>query len=134
MPKRKPKNSKKSTTIIPSDIEKIPPKERELIGLQMIMSTFSGPLPPKFFDKLDKEHINKIIESIHTENHNIHKKEILKILSNLLMFLIIIGLVIFLVIFLTQNNKPDLLSDIIKILIGGIGGFGLGFGLKSSKK
>jgi len=46
--------------------------------------------------------------------------------------MVALSFIIFLIVYLLPNNK-DILNDLLKVLVGLAGGFGLGYGYKSMK-
>lgn len=103
-----------------------------------IEATFAmmGQVPnvPPFAHKLTEEHIDKILELEKAELDYTYKSDNNNRWFTFGIFFVSCCLFITLVVFLTNNNKDAILMDIVKVLFGFVGGFGVGKALKVSKK
>ena len=145
-PSEKPSKEKKEEQI----------KEEEILGelvpteLAEVMKTVPKQVRERFFgmfqssvpksspfhemiQKFTPEHIDKFLDYSHKEDENEYRLKSSDRNYNLAYIIIVVLFLLFLVVFLAKENQ-ELLSDIIKILIGFGGGFGGGYGYRAYKE
>jgi hypothetical protein len=122
------KRSNNNPTEVQKVIENLPENEKEkLLAATKTNSTF---IPNELIaEKLTEEHLDRIIDSIEKEDLRLFKDAQLSKFCILGFVILASGTFIFLTIFLTLKNPP-LYLDIIKILLGFLGGLGVGFLIK----
>ena len=109
-----------------------PPEVRQVAMSMMTRTSMGGSLPHPLFDKFTPQHIDKLLdlnEEDNKRNFNFASRGRWFQLSYVFFAL---SFVIFLIVYLLPNNK-DILNDLLKVLVGLAGGFGLGYGYKSMK-
>ena len=119
--------------IEPEILEKMPPEVRqEFRQLTAFMGSISGARQPPFLKKINEQHIDKLITF--SENESVRGFQYAQSTKkyNLTYVLIFCAVFIFLVVFLGDKN-PELLKDLLKVLVGFIGGFGSAHALKALK-
>ena len=112
-------------------IEDLPPKtRRELVASVLSIQQRFGPQPNPVFSKLNESHLDKTLDIVQRDSDKAH--ELRK--SNRVYYLIYFWSVIIVlgaaVVWLLPSY-PEFLDTILKILLGFVGGFGAGYGLKS---
>lgn len=107
-----------------------PPEIRAMM-MEMRTSTTRSPQHP-LFEKFTPAHIDKFLDY----NEDDHKRDFtFATQSRWFHFgyvIIALSFIVFLIVYLLPNNK-DILNDLLKVLVGLAGGFGLGYGYKSMK-
>ncbi len=107
--------------------EPVPQGLKLIEMIQMASSTRTGhPL----LEKLNPQHIDKLLDIYEKDNDNTYRSAASNKWFNLSYVIIFVSVLCFLIVFLVPSNI-GLLSDIIKFLLGLVGGFGAGYGFKS---
>jgi len=112
-------------------LEDLPHEARKVIEFGMSMQRVSGRIPNPLLEKINEEHITKILELSRSEDEKSFEFAKQGRLFNLIFVIIFVALFIFLVTYLAKDNS-ELLKDIIKMVVAAIGGFGAGYGYKST--
>jgi len=114
---------------IPGEVlDSLPPETRKkLVSMSMFMS--SGPVPHPLYEKIEAEHLHKIIDAAEKDNEKDFQDKQSSRKWNCL-WLLVICLFIFAVfsLFIFSKNT-DLVIPIGTALLGFAGGFGSGFGV-----
>jgi hypothetical protein len=114
------------------DIDELPQEARAIV--RMMMSRSISTKSSSFLqDKVNQEHISKILEIAEEDNKREFEDTKLARIYNLLTLIIVLIFLGFLTVFLA-NKDLSTYQDIIRILIIFGGGFGAGFGYKSRMK
>lgn len=113
-----------------SNIEEIPEEVKKVIQMGFSMQRFSGPVPPQFIEKLNEEHITKIINSSENDDERAFKLEKAAKLYTFCYVLIASALFVFITLFLVTKDS-SIYNEVIKIIAIFIGGLGSGYGLKT---
>lgn len=103
--------------------------KRQVTMAMMQMTTRQGSIHP-LFDKFTEAHVDKFLDYSQKDDENEYKLKSSNRWFYLIYFLVALAFMVFLIMFLLPNNK-ELLVDFIKILVGFVGGFGAGYGLKT---
>lgn len=128
------KPTEPNASLEPEILERIPPEvRREVNQFTAIMGSFANAGQPPFLKKINEAHIDKLIQF--SENESLREFQDAQTTKkyNLLYVLIFCAVFTFLVVYLGDKN-PELLKDLLKVLVGFIGGFGSAYGLKALKK
>lgn len=119
---------KRGSVQTPRAIQQLPPEVREVVS----MMGFSGPVTPPFLNKVNEEHISKVLEITDKDSQRTYddaqsskKYSLAYVVLSFLLF----G---FVIVFLADKNAA-LLKDILIILGVFAGGFGAGYGVKAFK-
>lgn len=96
------------------------------------MGSFSRPRLSPFESKITEKHIDKILDIKEKYDDNVFKDTQSSKKFHLIYTVIGASLFVFLTLFLVGKHS-NLLEDIIKFLIGLVGGIGIGYGFKSYK-
>lgn len=115
--------------IEPELLSKLPPEARKVIEIGMSMHRF-GPMPNPLTQKLNPQHIDKILESAEKDSQRAFRDAGETRKYTLIYLTIVSILFVFLTVFLVGSDK-ELYKEIIKLLIVFSGGLGSGFGIKS---
>lgn len=110
--------------------EKLPPEVKKVMEIGMTMQRFSGPVPSPFLEKINENHIDKILDISEKEDDRKYKDSQSSKYIFLAAFVAVILLFVFLTIYLAQSNS-ELYMEILKLSVAFIGGLGGGFGIKS---
>jgi hypothetical protein len=104
-----------------------PMRQRAMhLAEQMMMTVQSGPPRDPFVEKMDGEHIHKVLD----HSHSIEKKRLWMMLSMAVLAVIAVFSLCWL--FLAYN-KPEHINSIIALIVGALGGFGAGVGWQKSR-
>ena len=87
----------------------------------------SGPAPDAFLEKLDGNHIDKLIDQSHRSNAEKGRLNFATIIAAFLLILMMCWL------FLAYEQSEEL-RGIIGLIIGGLGGLGVGYGYGRRQK
>jgi len=98
--------------------------------LRMIMGFSSESLQNPILEKINDEHIHKLLDYRHQDEVNNFRIRCSSQWFALLYAILGLGVFVFLIVYLLPTDK-ELLLDLIKLLVVFIGGFGSGFGVKS---
>lgn len=115
----------------PDVLKGAPPKVRKQM-LELMAATFSSGQPAHpLFEKLEPGHIDKFLDYSHEDDKQEHEhrraERWFRLGYSMLFFLAFFGLV-----WLLSSNQP-LLLDLLKILVAFAGGFGAGYGYKTTR-
>lgn len=113
---------------VPRSIQKLPPEVKEFIS----MMGFSGPVTPPFLNKVNEEHITKVLEITDKDSQRTYddaQSSKKYSLAYLVLSFLLFG---FVIVYLADRNAT-LLRDILVILGVFAGGFGAGYGVKAYK-
>ena len=119
----------------------IPQKDNELIPedakqfkhiFSMVSQSFRGTFPPTVYEKVTSDHIGKVLDSYTREAEFKYKYASSQRWFNLGYVLLSVVLFVFLTIYLSSNQSGTYL-DILKTIFVFAGGFGGGYGYKSSR-
>ncbi|MBN3898086.1 MAG: hypothetical protein HWQ41_23290 [Nostoc sp. NOS(2021)] len=107
----------------------LPPEIKKEIRTFLSMGRFSGSSISPIIDKINQQHITKILESVEKDSERafVDAQEARK--YNLVAICIFVAVFVFLTVFLV-NKDVAVYQDILKILIIFGGGFGSGLGFK----
>jgi hypothetical protein len=108
-------------------LEKLPDDLKSLVSLQT--AAFSAPVFNPLLKKITEGHITKVLDQSETESERDFKDKASSRRYGFAAFVIVCALFVFVTWYLTSVDK-DLYRDIIKVLLGLVGGFGGGFALK----
>jgi len=111
--------------------DQLPTKLKEVTRV-MAMSGFSGSFPSNITTKLSESNIDKIIEVAEKGDERNFKDIQRSRVFSLIYALIAVAVFIFITLYL-QGKDPALFKDIVKMIVGIIGGIGIGYGYKSHK-
>ncbi|MGL4884661.1 MAG: hypothetical protein ACRC8K_26935 [Waterburya sp.] len=114
------------------DIDELPQEAQAIVRMMMSRSISTSSLSP-LQDKINPEHISKILDIAEEDNKREFEDIKLVRIYNLLTLIIVLIFLGFLTVFLA-NKDLSTYQDIIRILIIFGGGFGAGFGYKSRIK
>jgi hypothetical protein len=93
---------------------------------QMMMTVRSGPPRDPFVEKMDGEHIHKVLDY----SHSIEKRQLWMMLT----LAVVAVLAVFSLCWLfLAYNKPEHINAIIALVVGALGGFGAGVGWQKSR-
>lgn len=112
------------------DLLEKPPDPLKTLLLSLRRSI--GPAYPPFMDKIDKEHITKVLE--YTENQDKRGFEDTKserlygLIKLILICIVFVFIFVFMTVYLVDRDK-DLYKDIVKIALGFLSGLAAGYGL-----
>ena len=114
------------------DIDDLPQEAKAIVRMMMSKSIFTS--SSSFFqDKINSEHISKILDIAEEDNKRELEDTKIARLYNLINLVIVLIFLGFLTVFLA-NKDLSTYQDIVRILIIFGGGFGAGFGYKSRIK
>lgn len=117
----------------PEVLEKLPPEaKQEIIKLSAFMGSFSSPPHSPILKKVNEEHISKILDFSENDSKRTFEDAQTTKRYNLAYAILFCAVAVFLVIYLSDKN-PELLKEILKLLIAFLGGLGAGYGLKRGK-
>lgn len=108
-------------------LDNFPNNEQKSI---MAMMQYSGPKPNPLLDKIDSDHIHKLLDYTREEGKSAHRMRSSNRWFQLAYTLLAISAGALMIIYLLPLDK-QLLVDILKVLVGFAGGLGSGLGLKS---
>ena len=114
---------------IPSEVlDNLPPEARKkLISMSMFMS--SGPIPHPLYEKLEAEHLHKIIDATEKDNERDFQDKQSSRRWNCLWLLVICVFILAVFALFIFSKNTDLVVPIGTALLGFAGGFGSGFGV-----
>lgn len=122
------------SSIAKGAIEKLPPDIQREIILMMSSHRQVGAAPNPIAGKISGEHIGKLIDYSEKDSERGFKDGISDRRYSLVYFVLSLGFLAFLIVFLSQVDKA-LLLDVLKVLVGFLGGLGLGaYGMSRKKK
>ncbi len=121
---------------IPDELQNLvneapPAVKRSFMAMLQTQSRQVGGHP--LYEKFTPEHIDKFLDYCHKGDEYSYKITSSNRWFSLAYTALAIGFLIFLIIYLLPANV-DILTEILKILISVAGGFGIGYGWKSSKE
>jgi hypothetical protein len=93
---------------------------------RMMMTVQSGPPRDPFVEKMDAEHIHKVLDN----SHSIEKRQLWAMLG--LAILAVAAILLLCWMFLAYE-KPEYIHSIIALVVGALGGFGAGVGWQKSR-
>lgn len=98
--------------------------------LEQFIAAFTPGLPPRdpLVEKLDGDHIQKLISLTESQSKRSHEESKLRINRATLIALVVVLAVCFLCWLFLYFNKPEFVTQIISHLVAIAGGFGAGFG------
>lgn len=132
-PARKELPADAEPIVSPEVLEKLPPEaKQEIIKLSAFMGSFASPGHSPILKKINEEHISKILDFSENDSKRVYQDAQTTKRYNLAYALLFCAVAVFLVIYLSDKN-PELLKEILKLLIAFLGGLGAGYGLKRSK-
>ena len=102
---------------------------KEVLSMSTRMT--SAPLFPPYYDKINENHIDKIIAISSKEVEQDHEYNSSNRWFMLVVFLVIVAALCGILYFLVTEEQQGLLNDILLSLVSLIGGFGGGYGYKS---
>ncbi|WGV27045.1 hypothetical protein [Halotia branconii] len=113
----------------PEELENLPPQIKREIKTVLSMGRFSASSISPILDKINQQHITKILESVEKDSERafIDAQDARK--YNFLAICIFVAVFVFLTVFLV-NKDIVVYQDILRILIIFGGGFGSGLGFK----
>ncbi|OUL26704.1 hypothetical protein [Nostoc sp. 106C] len=114
---------------LPEELESLPPEIKREIKTFLSMSRLSTSSSSPILDKINQQHITKILESVDKDSERafIDAQQARK--YNLISIFIFLAVFVFLTVFLV-NKDVAVYQDILRILIIFGGGFGSGLGFK----
>ncbi|QLE56761.1 hypothetical protein [Nostoc sp. TCL26-01] len=114
---------------IPEELNNLPPEVKSEIRAFLSMGRFSASSSSPILDKINQQHITKILESVEKDSERafLDARETRK--YNLIAICIFVAVFVFLTVYLV-NKDIAVYQDILKILIIFGGGFGSGLGFK----
>jgi hypothetical protein len=123
---------KTEPAIDPQILEDLPPELQKQVALMISSSRYQGPMPNPLVEKLNEEHISKIIDASIADDEKNYKFAIIG--RRYTLIYVILGVIAFfcLLLFLIDRN-PELLKDILKMGGAFIGGGAGGYGLRAYK-
>lgn len=124
------KNDAEKATILEDDLRKLPPEAQRMVHMFMSRERYMGPLPNPVADKINEKHIDTILQLSEKDSERNFKGSIHQKYFVAFIIVIFVALFVFLTIWLSQTNK-ELYMDILKIVIGFLGGLGSGYGIKA---
>lgn len=131
VPGRKEEKEEEKEISTAKIIEKLPPELREIveIGFSGIsMSRYSGPIPPQFFNKINENHISKILEIAEKDEERSFEDAKSSRRYTFCYVLLFVGLLVFLTVFLVYKDV-ELYKEVFKLIIVYLGGLGSGLGI-----
>lgn len=118
------KENSHSLPVIPTEVlEKIPSPMRERV---IAMMQVSGPMPDPLVQKIDGEHLHKIIDSTDRDSQRRYDSQASQRRYSFAAFVIISAFVVFVIIYFTAIQKYEFLAPILSALVGFAAGFGFG--------
>ncbi len=128
------REEKKEERVPPAElIGTLPPEVKEIIGAMLSIERYSGPIPPQFFEKINEQHISKILEITERDEERALENVKSSRRYNLVYVLIFVGLLVFLTVFLVHEDT-ELYKEVFKLFIVFSGGFGSGFGVNQWRR
>ncbi len=125
------KEQAEKATILEDELKDLPPEAQRIVRSMIFsQSRYMGPMPNPIAGKINEKHIDKILEGSEKDSERSFKGSIHQKYFVAFIILVFVGLFIFLTIWLSGTNK-DLYMDILKILVGFLGGLGSGYGIKA---
>jgi hypothetical protein len=128
--KEEKKSSSEKATILEEELKNLPPEAQQMMHMFMSRERYIGPLPNPIASKINEKHIDTVLENSEKDSEREFKSGIHQKYFSAFIIIVFVGLFIFLTIWLSEKNK-DLYMDILKIVIGFLGGFGSGYGIKA---
>lgn len=122
------REEKEEEEVSPAEFfERLPPEAKSLIA-SLSIERYSGPFPPQFFEKINEQHISKILEIAEKDEERSFEDAKSSRKYNFGYVLIFTGLLVFLTVFLVYKDV-ELYKEVFKLLIVYGGGLGSGFGI-----
>ncbi len=109
-------------------IERLPPEVKRMIGAVLSIERYSGPFPPQFFEKINEQHISKILEITERDEERTLEDAKSSRKYTFGYVLTFVGLLVFLTVFLVHEDT-ELYKEVFKLLIVFGGGLGSGLGI-----
>jgi hypothetical protein len=109
-------------------IDNLPTEAKKLIGSFLSIERYSGPFPRQFFEKINEQHISKILEIAEKDEERSFEDVKSSRKYSFGYVLIFTSLLIFLTVFLVYKDI-ELYKEVFKLLIVYGGGLGSGFGI-----
>jgi len=119
---------KGSSAIEPEVLDKLPPELKKAVE-SFSLQAFTGPVFHPILKKVTESHIDKVLDQTEKDSERDFEDAKSSRRYGFAAFVIICALFVFLTWYLTAVDK-DLYRDIIKVLLGLVGGFGGGFAFK----
>ena len=126
-PKEKEQHDDDNLTLEPEVLKNLPPEVKKIL---FSLQAFSGPVFHPVTKKINEAHIDKLLDQAEKDSDRDFKDRTSTRRYSFAGFIVICLLFVFITYYLTSIDK-DLYRDVIKVLIGLIGGFGGGFAFKS---
>ncbi|TAG92818.1 MAG: hypothetical protein EAZ09_16095 [Oscillatoriales cyanobacterium] len=114
---------------ISSELENLPPEVKRFMQATLSMQRISTPLVSPILEKVNENHISKILEIAEKEDERLFADTQSARKYTLINTILILGFFGFLTVFLV-NKDIAVYQEILKIIIIFGGGLGSGFGLK----
>jgi hypothetical protein len=114
-------------TLEPEVLKKLPPEVRKLV--EFSLQSFSAPVFHPITKKINEAHIDKLLDQSEADSTREFKDRTSSRRYSFAAFVVVCVLFVFLTYYLTTVDK-DLYRDVVKVLIGLVGGFGGGFAFK----
>jgi hypothetical protein len=114
---------------ISSELENLPPEVKRVMQATLSMQRISTPLVSPILEKVNENHISKILEIAEKEDERLFADTQSARKYTLINTILILGFFGFLTVFLV-NKDIAAYQEILKIIIIFGGGLGSGFGLK----
>lgn len=110
--------------------EQLPSRPVSRARLEQFVAAFSPAFPARdpLVEKLDGDHLQKLISLTENQNKRSHEESKLRINRATLIALVVILAICFLCWLFLYFNKPEFVTQIISHLVAIAGGFGAGFG------
>jgi hypothetical protein len=127
----------KEGPIEPDTLEKLPPQARRSLEMFFSAQRVFGPVYPPFLDKINAEHISKVLEisekSDERDFKSAQSERKYKLIYLIIFCVVFLFLFVFLTVYLADRDK-ELYKDILQIGIGFLTGLAAGYGLGTRKK
>ena len=114
---------------IPADLENLPPEVKRVVQATLSMQRISTPFGSPLQDKINEEHISKILEIVEKDDERTFADAQSARKYTLINTIIILGFFGFLTVFLV-NKDVEVYRELLKLTVAFAGGLGSGFGLK----
>jgi len=123
--------------IEPDALEKLPPQAKKSLEMFFSAQRVFGPVHPPFLEKINAEHISKVLEisekSDEREFKDSQAERRYKLIYFTLFCVVFVFLFVFLTVYLADRDKT-LYKDILQIGLGLLTRLGAGYGLGIKKK
>jgi hypothetical protein len=127
--KRRKDDEEGNLETINTELENLPPEVKRVVQATLSMQRISMPLTSNYQDKINEEHISKILDIVAKDDERTFadtQSARKYTLINTIIVLIFFG---FLTVFLV-NKDVEIYREVLKLSIAFAGGLGSGFGLK----